>query len=88
MTTKEVKIPAGISGVMSFTHIQPGNYPVEMSNPKHKCCVIIKEATDRYLVMELEVSENLSNVCENFMFQIQALDASGVLKKRLIYYKN
>lgn len=88
ITIKNIAIPCGLSGIMSYSHVKTGRYPVSMTKPEHTCVVIIKEATDCHLLMELEVSENLANVANKGLFHLQALEASGVLNKKLVYYKN
>lgn len=86
--TSETSIPAGLSGIMSYSHVKVGSYPVQMENPECICTVIIKEATDRHLVFALEVSESFERISETFLFQIMALEASGVLQRKLVYYKD
>lgn len=88
ITTPEMKIPAGLSGIMSYAHVKIGRYPIQMKNPEHSCTVIVNEATDQYLAVALEVSDNLSNVCNKFLFHIQAIEASGILQRKLVYYKD
>jgi hypothetical protein len=85
---KYVTIPAGLSGIMSYEHVKTGVYPVQMSSEEYICNVIIGKATSEKLTFALEVSENLLNVCDNFLFQMQALEQCGALGERLIYYKN
>lgn len=88
MKTKEISIPAGLSGVMSYAHIEEGVYPVKMKKQEYSCDVIVKKATDKALVVVLDVSENLTDICNNFLFQLQAIEASGILNRKLVYYKN
>jgi hypothetical protein len=33
ITTPEMKIPAGLSGIMSYAHVKVGRYPIQMKNP-------------------------------------------------------
>ena len=84
---KYVTIPAGLSGIMSYEHVKTGVYPVQM-NEGYICNVIIGKATSDKLTFALEVSENLLDVCDGFLFQIKALEQCGALGERLIYYKN
>jgi hypothetical protein len=59
MKTKEFSIPAGMGGIMDFSPIKCGEYPVETISPEYVIIVDIKETDTFGVKFDLKVSDNL-----------------------------
>lgn len=61
MKTKEFVIPAGMGGIMDFSHVKCGEYSVETISPAYVIIVDIKEVGKFGIKFDLKVSDNLES---------------------------
>lgn len=78
MKTKEFIIPAGMGGIMDFSHIKCGEYSVDTVSPAYIILVNIKEIDKFGIKLDLKVSDNLESGL-NVRNAIVALQRCGAL---------
>ena len=78
MKTKEFDIPAGMGGIMDFSHIKCGEYSVDTVSPAYVILVDIKEVDKFGIKLNLKVSDNLESGL-NVRNAIVALQRCGAL---------
>ena len=78
MKTKEFIIPAGMGGIMDFSHIKCGEYSVDTVSPAYVILVDIKEIDKFGIKLDLKVSDNLESGL-NVRNAIVALQRCGAL---------
>ena len=78
MKAKEFIIPAGMGGIMDFSHVECGEYSVETVSPAYVITVDIKEADKFGIKLDLKVSDNLESGL-NVRNAIFALQHCGAL---------
>lgn len=78
MKTKEFDIPAGMGGIMDFSHIKCGEYSVDTVSPAYVILVDIKEVDKFGIKLNLKVSDNLESGL-NVRNAIFALQHCGAL---------
>ena len=90
------EIPAGLSGIMSYSHVKLGEYHVELTDEAVakgiRISVFVDEATDDHLSFHVEeegLSEDfIEQLNKSPLCQLELLQYSDALGKRLVYYHN
>lgn len=79
-----ITLPAGLSGVMDYSHIKVGEYPVKHLKEGYKATVVVQKSSPTSIEFYIEHSDNIS--IDGFAL-FKCIELAEVFEKT-IYYKN
>lgn len=88
-STKQMTIPAGLSGVMDYSHIKVGSYKVEnLKNDNIECFVVVEQADDKQMVLHFDVTdEYVDDLEKSPVAKLMCLENAGIFKKAVYVIK-
>lgn len=87
-STKQMTIPAGLSGVMDYSHIKVGSYKVENLKDGIECNVVIEQADDKKMVLHFDVTdEYVDDLEKSPVAKLMCLENAGIFKKAVYIIK-
>lgn len=81
--TESLTLPAGLSGVMDYSHIKVGTYPVKNLKPGFEINVVVTEGNADSITFHLECSDNCPNI--GTLGMLQMLEYSGIFEKTVYH---